>query len=81
MQKSMENDKTKEFPWMVGVRRSRRSVNFSNGTILVSGGIVYAISPYDPGYNQGCSDARLGGHPYINQNPTHIQVFMNGYKY
>ena len=46
---------------------------------LVSGGIVYAISPYDSGYNHGCSDARLGGHSYLNQNPTHTQVFMNGY--
>ena len=35
---------------------------------------------YNSGYNWGCSDARKGGHPYLNSHPGHTAIFMSGYK-
>jgi hypothetical protein len=44
---------------------------------------VYAVSPYQSGYNHGCSDAQLGGHPYLDtpgKGPSfHTGIFMQGY--
>lgn len=34
---------------------------------------------YQSGYDHGCSDAKLGGHPYLNSHPGHTGVFMEGY--
>lgn len=34
---------------------------------------------YDTGYSWGCSDAKKGGHPYLDSHPTHTPVFMRGY--
>jgi len=34
---------------------------------------------YNTGYKWGCSDARAGGHTYLNSHPTHTRIFMSGY--
>jgi hypothetical protein len=44
---------------------------------------VFALTDserYNTGYDWGCSDARKGGHPYLNSHPSHTAIFMNGYK-
>jgi hypothetical protein len=35
---------------------------------------------YNQGYSHGCSDAKKGGHQYLNSHPTHTPIFMNGYQ-
>jgi hypothetical protein len=35
---------------------------------------------YNQGYSWGCSDARQGGHPYLNSHPSHSPIFMSGYQ-
>jgi hypothetical protein len=44
---------------------------------------VFALTDnerYNTGYNHGCSDAKSGGHPYLNSHPSHTPIFMNGYQ-
>ena len=45
--------------------------------------MVFALTDterYNTGYSHGCSDAKLGGHPYLNSHPSHTPIFMNGYQ-
>jgi hypothetical protein len=54
-------------------------------SIPISGAVhnsVFALTDserYNTGHNWGCSDARKGGHPYLNSHPSHTVIFMNGY--
>ena len=44
---------------------------------------VFALTDterYNTGYGHGCSDAQIGGHPYLNSHPSHTPIFMNGYQ-
>jgi hypothetical protein len=44
---------------------------------------VFALTDnerYNTGYSHGCSDAKSGGHPYLNSHPSHTPIFMNGYQ-
>jgi hypothetical protein len=48
---------------------------------------VTAITPYDSGYNHGCDDAKVGGHPYLDipgtgqefHTPEFMQQYNDGY--
>ena len=53
-------------------------------TLIIPIGKVNAfVFPYDSGYSHGCSDAKAGGHPYLNSpghGPTfHSASFIQGY--
>lgn len=53
-------------------------------TVIVTMPLNFALAltdaeRYNSGYSHGCSDARTGGHPYLNSNPTHTSSFMGGY--
>lgn len=44
---------------------------------------VFALTDnerYNTGYSHGCSDAKSGGHPYLNSHPSHTPIFMSGYQ-
>jgi hypothetical protein len=52
------------------------------GGLLIPSQIVLGLTyneRYASGYSHGCSDARAGGHPYLNSHPTHTEAFMGGY--
>src|SRR5688572_21337975 len=51
-----------------------------SGTFNNSGFALTDSERYNSGYNWGCSDARKGGHPYLDSHPSHTAIFMNGYK-
>jgi hypothetical protein len=54
-------------------------------TATVSATTVFALSDeerYDSGYNHGCSDAKTGDHPYLEDSggeDSHTATFMQGY--
>jgi hypothetical protein len=53
------------------------------GFFCTSNQNVFALTDterYNTGYNHGCSDAKLGGRPYLNSHPSHTPIFMNGYQ-
>lgn len=53
---------------------------FGLGSLLYSTDVS---AQANAGYNEGCSDARAGGHTYLNTNPgqnaNFMQEYMNGY--
>jgi hypothetical protein len=54
-------------------------------TATVAATTVFALSDeerYDSGYNHGCSDAKTGDHPYLEDSggeDSHTDTFMQGY--
>ena len=51
-------------------------------TTIVFSNAVSALTDNErsrQGYSHGCSDAKMGGHPYLNSHPTHTAIFMAGY--
>lgn len=72
--------------YLLGIMLSYNSVVVISITIMFPlaglptySNLAIAISPYDSGYNHGCSDAASGGHPYLNSHPNHTPEFMDGY--
>jgi hypothetical protein len=65
------------------------AVTFATALVIMTifmfplGHSIYAISPYSSGYSHGCSDAKLGGHFYLDtpgKGPSfHTSTFMQGY--